>query len=180
MRGMRRGPGMYVEGPDTSTPPQPRCAPQIRTTSVLMQSGHGEGTPPFCAVSPPHAGAVTGWRHERGAFARSPPARALWYTHGRRPVRVSTAGDSHRGAAHAARGGGRVQPFLAVFGAQHSRARAHLPSEFEECIERAGGSEVLGASVHLPGPRRAPHARDRSPTDADMPSLPDEGLHQCS
>lgn len=77
MRGMRRGPGMYVEGPDTSNPPQPRCAPQIRTTSVLMQSGHGEGTPPFCAVSPPHAGAVTGWRHERGAFARSPPARAL-------------------------------------------------------------------------------------------------------
>ena len=77
MRGMRRGPGMYVEGPDTSNPPQPRCAPQIRTTSVLMQSGHGEGTPPFCAVRPPHAGAVTGWRHERGAFARSPPARAL-------------------------------------------------------------------------------------------------------
>ena len=71
------GGSMYVEGSDTSNPPQPRCAPQIRTTSVLMQSGHGEGTPPFCAVSPPHAGAVTGWRHERGAFARSPPARAL-------------------------------------------------------------------------------------------------------
>ena len=57
--------------------------------------------------------------------------------------------------------GGRVQPFLAVFGAQRSRAPAHLPSEFEECIARAGGSEVSGASVHLPGPRPST-ARARS------------------
>ena len=180
MRGMRRGPGMYVEGPDTSTPPQPRCAPQIRTTSVLMQSGHGEENPPFCAVSPPHAGAVTGWRHERGAFARSPPSRALWYTHGRRPVRVSTAGDSHRGAAHAARGGGRVQPFLAVFGAQHSRAPAHWSCEFEERSAAAGGLRCRGprytSQAHA---GRRTRATDRPPTPI-CPSLPDEGLHQCS
>jgi len=57
--------------------------------------------------------------------------------------------------------GGRVQPFLAVFGAHRSRAPAHLPSEFEECIARAGGGEVSGASVHLPGPRPSA-ARARS------------------
>ena len=74
---------------------------------------------------------------------------------------MSTAGDSHRGAAHAARGGGRVQPFLAVFGAQRSRAPAHLPSEFEECIARAGGGEGAGASLHLPCPRPSA-ARARS------------------
>jgi len=65
--------------------------------------------------------------------------------------------------------GGRVQPFLAVFGAQHSRAPAHLPSEFEECIARAGGVRCRGPRYTSQAHARAPRARDRSPTDADMP-----------